>query len=245
MTATTVPSPGYGALELKRSYQHNLLTGILIASFVHLAALGSVIAVQMLQVAGPTTTTTTNLPPVVISVFDPPPSLTREPKLVRTDPTVAPPTVGIPIPYPDEEVVEEVHFATKHDILEMSVADLPGGETGFSGVFDSIVIDQSGLFPEPGQFVAFQEPPLLVHAVPAVYPEIAQLTGREGSVTVYALVGKDGTVLKTAIAKPSGSKLGFDEAAIEAVSQYRFRPALQNGNPVVVWVSQRIEFELD
>lgn len=245
MTATTVSAPGYGAMELKRSYQHNLTVGVLMAAFVHLAVLGGVIVYQLLHAPVPSTTTTSNRPPVVISDFDPPPSLIREPRVVRTHPTVAPPMIGIPVPFPDEQVTEDVHFATRQDLADLAIADLPGAETGLNGTFDSIIVDESEYFPEPGQFVAFQEEPKCIHAAPAVYPEIAQLTGREGSVVVYALVGKDGTVVRTTLARSAGSNVGFDEAALEAVSKYRFRPALQNGQPVAVWVSQRIDFKLD
>jgi TonB family protein len=47
------------------------------------------------------------------------------------------------------------------------------------------------------------------------------------------------------IAKSSGSNVGFDEAAIKAALQRRYRPALQNGRPVAVWVTYKIVFRLE
>jgi hypothetical protein len=36
----------------------------------------------------------------------------------------------------------------------------------------------------------------------------------------------------------------FRQAAIDAVSQFVFTPAMQNDKPVAVWMSQPIKFEL-
>ncbi|HEY9126568.1 MAG TPA: TonB family protein [Acidobacteriaceae bacterium] len=37
---------------------------------------------------------------------------------------------------------------------------------------------------------------------------------------------------------------GLDEKAVEAVRQYRFRPALANGSPVAVPISVEVNFRL-
>jgi protein TonB len=244
--AIRADAPWYGAMELKRSYQRNMTLGLLVASSLHVSVLGGVAAYKALTELDPVSLPIPTVPRVVEVILEPPPSFRARPELARANLTVAPPTIGIPFPAPDEEVVEEVRIPTQQELAELAVVDASDYGQSAPGSGDSIVVvDASEYFPEPGQFVAFQEEPKCIHSVPAVYPQIAQLTGREGSVTVYALVGKDGTVIKTAIALSSGSNVGFDEAAIEAVSQYRFRPALQNGQPVAVWVSQRIEFKLD
>jgi protein TonB len=38
--------------------------------------------------------------------------------------------------------------------------------------------------------------------------------------------------------------MGLDEKAIEAVKQYRFRPATKNGRPVAVYVAVVVDFRL-
>lgn len=244
--AISAGSPWYGAMELKRSYQHNMMLGIVVASSLHVSVLGGVTAYKALTSVDPVTLPVPVGERVIEVILQPPPSLRARPDLLRSNVTTQPTTIGIPQPAPDDEVVEDVRIPTQQELADLAVIDLP--DQGLSGVGtgDSIVVvDPGEYFPEPGQFVAFQEEPKRIHAVPAVYPEIAQLTGREGSVVVFALVGRDGSVVRTKIAISSGSNVGFDEAALEAVSQYRFRPALQNGNPVAVWVSQRIDFKLD
>ena len=36
----------------------------------------------------------------------------------------------------------------------------------------------------------------------------------------------------------------FRQAALDAVSQFVFKPAVQNGEPVAVWLSQAINFDI-
>lgn len=235
---------GYGAWELKRSYRHNLMLGILIASALHGGVFGAVMFYRLLMAIEIPLGSERVIE--IKSVLNPPPSIESRAKFIKTESFSAPPVIGVPVPFPDEQVTEEVHFATKQDILDLQIPDLSGLSDDLAGVFDSIIVDDPGdYFPEPGEFVAFQEPPRCVHAEPAVYPEIALLTGRVGSVTVLALVDKDGNVQKVRVGKPSGANVGFDEAAMDAVAKYHFRPAIQNGRPVAVWISQRIDFKLD
>ncbi len=58
---------------------------------------------------------------------------------------------------------------------------------------------------------------------------------------VRALVGADGTVQKVMLLQ---SVVGLDEAALEAAQTAVFRPALQQGQPVTVWVVIPIDFNL-
>jgi len=46
------------------------------------------------------------------------------------------------------------------------------------------------------------------------------------------------------ILRSSGSKAGFDQAAIAAAKKCKFKPAVQNGCPLAVWVSFSFEFSL-
>ncbi|MEE8116076.1 MAG: TonB family protein [Gemmatimonadales bacterium] len=84
--------------------------------------------------------------------------------------------------------------------------------------------------PRPGQppqdvRPASQEVPFpMVIAVP-LYPPRALF---EGIVLMEVAVDRDGTVQETTILR---SGAGFDQAAIQAARQWRFRPALREGNP--------------
>jgi len=55
-------------------------------------------------------------------------------------------------------------------------------------------------------------------------------------------VEKDGSVSHIRIQRPAG--LGLDEKAVDAVRQYRFKPATKDGRPVKVELSIEVRFEI-
>jgi protein TonB len=63
-----------------------------------------------------------------------------------------------------------------------------------------------------------------------------------GRVTLQAVVRKDGTVGDVVVKQGAGGDCGFEEAAIAAVSQWRYKPAMQNGRPVDVYFTVVIDF---
>jgi protein TonB len=152
---------------------------------------------------------------------------------------VAPPTIGIPEPVPDEQA-QSATIATQS---EMSDALAPITASELSGGADSIVVDyEKDNSPRPGDFVAFDELPVLLSAEQPAYPDLAREAGITGTVRVNVLVGKDGRV-KKAIAM-DGPEL-FRASAVEAAQRARFKPALQGRNPVEVWVLIPFNFELN
>lgn len=234
--------PDYGAWELKRVYQRHMLLATLLAVAVYAGAFAGVLSYQNLASEKGDAVVILKSPPVLVDMVPTPTMIHRAPVLEA--PQAILPSIGFPVPAPDGQVTEAVRFPTRADLAELSVAELPAGLNEGALVLDSVAVNLGEYIPEPDEFVAVEEPPRIVHAEPAIYPEMARLTAREGSVTVLALVGIDGSVRRVRIARSSGAKVGFDEAALVAVSKYRFRPAIQNGRPVTVWVSQRIEFRL-
>ena len=56
------------------------------------------------------------------------------------------------------------------------------------------------------------------------------------------VVRKDGTAEITRIVRELGFKL--DESAVEAIKQWRFKPAMKNGEPVDVRLNVEINFNL-
>jgi protein TonB len=41
-----------------------------------------------------------------------------------------------------------------------------------------------------------------------------------------------------------GVGMGLDEKAVEAVKQYKFRPAMENGKPVLVELNVEVNFQI-
>lgn len=97
----------------------------------------------------------------------------------------------------------------------------------------------TGNIPALGQFVYYEQEPQVTRSVPPIYPVFAKDAGIQGTVTVQALVGKDGTVHDATITQ---SIPGLDDAAIAAVRQWVFEPAKANGKPVAVWFPVQVDF---
>jgi TonB family protein len=85
-------------------------------------------------------------------------------------------------------------------------------------------------------------PPVLKERVVAPYPPRAAAAGLEGSVVLELQVDALGKVADAKIMAPAGH--GFDEAALEAVRQFRFEPGRVAGKPVPVTVTYRYGFVL-
>ena len=83
----------------------------------------------------------------------------------------------------------------------------------------------------------------MVHMVPAKYPLRAARRGEQGWVDVEFTVNPDGSVSNVHVTD-SKPRYVFDRAAIDAVSRWRFKPALINGQPTAVVLKRQIEFKL-
>ena len=83
--------------------------------------------------------------------------------------------------------------------------------------------------------------PRKIHHVAPVYPAIAQQARVDGTVIIEATIGNDGRVKDARILR---SKPLLDQAAIDAVMQWRFTPTLLNGVPVPVLMTVTVTFTL-
>jgi len=77
-----------------------------------------------------------------------------------------------------------------------------------------------------------------------VYPELSRRRGEQGRVLLRVNVSTDGMPLEVAIVDTSGHP-GLDAAALTAIRQWRFVPAMQAGRPVPAEADVPIRFRLD
>jgi TonB family protein len=82
--------------------------------------------------------------------------------------------------------------------------------------------------------------PRVIHWVEAKYPESANRDGIRGAVDVQLTVQVDGIPKDIKIAK--GSRPDLNESALNAVRQWRFQPALKDGEPVEKTVVLEVSF---
>ena len=128
---------------------------------------------------------------------------------------------------------------------------VPGGVAGGSmgGVLGGVIGGMGGAPPPPkpklsgplkvgGNVIAAK----IVNRVTPVYPPLARQTRISGTVRLHAIIGKDGTVQQLEVL--SGHPL-LQQAALDAVRQWRYQPTLLNGEPVDVDTTIDVIFSLN
>jgi protein TonB len=86
-------------------------------------------------------------------------------------------------------------------------------------------------------------PPKVISTVLPEYPTPALKAGTEGLVMVQAYIGSKGTAERVEIKTSSGDP-ELDQAAIKAVSQWRFAPAAQGGTALNSWFEVPVRFSI-
>jgi TonB family protein len=120
-------------------------------------------------------------------------------------------------------------------------ADATGSKTGNPGAFPDSGPDLSRL-PNLAALTKGVTPPEALHTPWPGYTRQAEKRHLEGEVVLLGVIAEDGRVLFPRIMRPLG--LGLDEKAIEDVSQWKFKPAMQHGKPVKVTMALEITFRL-
>jgi periplasmic protein TonB len=82
---------------------------------------------------------------------------------------------------------------------------------------------------------------LLIHRVVPQYPAIPRTIRLEGTVVLQATISKSGTIENLRVV--SGPPM-LQQAALDAVAQWRYRPYLLNGQPIEVETTVNVEFKL-
>jgi len=85
--------------------------------------------------------------------------------------------------------------------------------------------------------------PVLVYHVEAEFSDEARRAKYQGVCIVSIIVDKQGIPQNPRVVRPLG--MGLDEKALEAIKQYRFKPAMKDGKtPVAVQMNVEIDFRL-
>jgi periplasmic protein TonB len=172
----------------------------------------------------------------------PPPAAMRAPTKAPVAPRPVEPAAFVaPVEVPSV-VVPETH-------IDLGVeGGVPGGVEGGvpGGVIGGIVGGLPSEAPPPpanvvrigGQLVA----PKLLHRVDPQYPDLAAQARLQGLIILEAWVGMDGRVKSVKLLR--GAPL-FDEPAVAAVQQWRYKPLLLNGQPTEFILTVTLVFKLE
>jgi protein TonB len=174
----------------------------------------------------------------------PPPAAVKIVKTIQTDIVNGQLRTPTKIPKKVEIVKEE---ESPPPMNAGVVGGVPGGVPGGSmgGVMGSII----GGTPVAVPKVAVQRvrvsqgvtQGMVIHKVQPTYPPLARTARVQGAVQLAAEIGKDGTVQNLHVL--SGHPL-LTQAALDAVKQWRYKPYILNGEPVIVDTQITVNFTL-
>ena len=84
--------------------------------------------------------------------------------------------------------------------------------------------------------------PLVIHSVEAEFSDEARRAKYQGVCLISLIVDTQGNPQNIRVARPLG--MGLDEKALEAVRQYKFKPATLQGKAVPVEVNIEVNFRI-
>ncbi|MDI6741005.1 MAG: TonB family protein [Candidatus Edwardsbacteria bacterium] len=233
-------SAGFGTKTARILIPHYTKEGVLAATAIPLAILifGSCVFMLREHLKAPITAVKADGPIVIkyrdlgigksVTGRDDPPPV--EPVIGKT------PTVGVPTPVPPEQA------GTEDGDTQSDWARAAAGSVDLDKLNREIVAGGDHIPPQG--YMALDKYPELVKRIDPVYPSIAIISGSQGRVCVQALLDIDGKVLRGEVSQSSGNP-ALDQAAVEAVRQWVFTPAIApDGKPARVWQSCPIKFKL-
>jgi protein TonB len=84
--------------------------------------------------------------------------------------------------------------------------------------------------------------PEVIHSVEPEFTQDARQANFQGSVSIKLIVDSQGNPQDIRVTRHLG--MGLDEKAVEAVRQYKFKPAMYQGHPVSVQIVLDVDFHL-
>jgi TonB family protein len=85
--------------------------------------------------------------------------------------------------------------------------------------------------------------PELISSTKPVYTELARKSRVSGTVIVEAVIDEQGDITDARVLK--GLPMGLDQAALDAIKTWKFKPATREGHPVSVYYVLTVNFQVD
>lgn len=92
-------------------------------------------------------------------------------------------------------------------------------------------------------YTKVDENPVPIKTPPPKYPDSMKREGSSGVVAVVIVIDEKGNIDTCSVSKSSHPD--FDKPALDAVRNWKFKPAKKDGNPVKVRVTIPLRFNID
>ncbi|MFL6237858.1 MAG: energy transducer TonB [Thermoanaerobaculia bacterium] len=207
-------------------------------------------------------------PPTIEAFIDvvlPPPMIqqgggVRPPKPPETKPEVKPPAPETPMQPDLEHMPDKPRDTTPQQTIEDSGPTLPGAgpttppgpgdpngdrnsrnEIGSTNGKPEVDVPNSG-DDLPVHLTAEMSRPVPLHPILPRYTEPARRAGMQGTVIVEAIIDERGNATNVRVLR--GLPMGLDRAAVEAIQQTQFKPAMMGSRPVKVYYTLTVTFTI-
>lgn len=165
----------------------------------------------------------------VITQFIPPPQKKEQPKVRRV--MIQTTAAVIPDPTPDApEPASEYAWADDNTEGPLGEADWvadPGGDQG----------------PINADGIKVKLPECYYKPLP-IYPELARKARIKGVVVVQAVWDTNGRITNARVVSSPGKQFGFDDAAMDAIKNWKCNPATVSGRKVEVYGNVTVNFTM-
>lgn len=226
-------------------------SGLILATLAHAAVFGILVAAPV---------DTPNLknepaPPMLVSLIAPPqpaPEPAPPPEVVPPEPPKPKPVVKQqkpkprPKPEPTPEPVAEP-VPVPQPKMEETPPPAPVQQQVVQPAPAAPKVAEAKPEPQPEPEPVIEPPRFGVAYLnnpPPAYPSLSRRIGEEGRVVLRVLVGVNGKPEKVEIENGSGSQR-LDNAALEAVRNWKFIPARRNNEAISAYVLVPVKFSLD
>jgi protein TonB len=147
---------------------------------------------------------------------------------------------------PETEVNIDVSFEISDDLgtQEVDMASFEQAISQMGNIYSTSASSMNqAMDDKPVNFVAYDDPPVVIGTIAPEYPEFAKRAKQQGTVVLEVEVLKDGSVRNIVVKRSVPG--GLDEAAIAAVRKVKFQPGRSSGQPVDCLVIIPVEFKLN
>jgi TonB family protein len=189
------------------------------------------------------------------------PTKGRAPEVRKLPPVLAPQMLRIDRPKMAAEPTTQLKMPDNPNLPNLGMAESPqialasqgkGGGSGFGAGLGGGIGAGHGLGAGAGSGGGYGggvmsvgggvSAPVIVHSVDPEFTQEARTANFQGSVSIQLIVDSQGNPQNVRVVRHLG--MGLDEKAIEAVRQYRFKPAMYEGHPVAVQLVVDVDFHL-
>lgn len=174
----------------------------------------------------------------------PPPAIVHVVKQVETDIVNNQLRTPTKIPKKIEKIVEDEAPPPQMGVVGGVPGGVPGGSMGgvIGGIIGNTPTAVPKIAPQRIRVSAGVSQGLLLRKTSPVYPAIAKNARVQGSVVLAAVIGKDGSIQNLHVVSTASPLL--NQAAIDAVREWKYRPYILDGEPVEVDTTVTVNFVL-